>query len=123
MYYLGLGMPADYACAAWWERQSAEQGFVEAQYDLGTIYQNGAGVQRSYAQAYLWYEIAARAGDREAAAARDFIAQFLIADEVTQAQKLASEWQPKRAAATAPSLAPHTPERATTSSMQVECGR
>jgi TPR repeat protein len=35
MYYYGRGVPRDYGEAVRWYRKSAEQGYPQAQYDLG----------------------------------------------------------------------------------------
>ena len=40
----------------------AEQGNAEAQYDLGSMYANGQGVQQDYAEAVKWYSKAADQG-------------------------------------------------------------
>lgn len=49
----------------------ALQGNVDSQYRVGEIYEQGLGVRRDMALAYLWYNKAARQGD---ARARDRIA-------------------------------------------------
>jgi len=46
--------------------QLANQGNVEAQYDLGVRYANGEGVPQDYAQAVKWYRLAADQGLVEA---------------------------------------------------------
>jgi uncharacterized protein len=52
----------DYATAAKWFRQAAEQGNAEAQFYLGALYGKGDGVQRDYAAALTWYRKAAEQG-------------------------------------------------------------
>ena len=37
-YFLGQGMPQDYAQAVAWYRKAAEQGYDDAQYNLGYMY-------------------------------------------------------------------------------------
>ena len=50
---------ADYAEAARWYRLAAEQGDAMAQYNLGTMYDNGRGLPQNYAEAARWYRLAA----------------------------------------------------------------
>jgi S1-C subfamily serine protease len=66
MYHFGTGVKQDYAEAAKWYRQSAEQGVAFAQWNLGAIYCNGQGVQKDYAEAAKWYRKAAEQGNAEA---------------------------------------------------------
>jgi TPR repeat protein len=52
----GQGVPQDYAQAALWYRKAAEQGDADAQYDLGTWYEEGLnkGVLQDDAQTAFW---------------------------------------------------------------------
>ena len=43
--------------AAKWYRKAAEQGQVDAQYNLGWMYEEGSGVKRNYVQAYKWFSL------------------------------------------------------------------
>ena len=52
----------DYATAYRLFQPLAEQGNAEAQYDLGSMYANGQGVQQDYAEAVKWYSKAADQG-------------------------------------------------------------
>lgn len=65
-YYLGQGVPQDYAEAARWWRKAADQGNAIAQYDLGLAYQEGQGIQQNYTEAIRWYRKAADQGDSKA---------------------------------------------------------
>ena len=66
LYYLGQGVPQDYAQAAvWWER-AATQDHVDAQFNLGALYGEGQGVAQDYSQARAWYEKAAAQGHARA---------------------------------------------------------
>ena len=66
MYLHGQGVRQDYAQAVKWYRKAAEQGFAEAQYNLGVRYDQGQGVPQDYAEAVKWYRKAAEQGDAEA---------------------------------------------------------
>ena len=52
----------DYATALNEWLPLAEQGHADAQFGLGTLYENGQGVPQDYAQAAGWYRKAAEQG-------------------------------------------------------------
>ena len=62
----GTGIQSDSAEAAKWCRKAAEQGDVEAQYDLGLYYYSGRGVKEDLVEAVKWYRMAAEQGHAEA---------------------------------------------------------
>ena len=75
-----------------WYRLAADQGYASAQYNLGLMYGNGRGVP----QAHMWYILAAsrmpgeyREGLVETC---DEIADELTPDDLSEAQRLAREW-------------------------------
>ena len=61
-YYLGHGVPQDYAAAAYWYRLAAKQGVASAQSNLGVLYDRGHGVPQDYAKAAYWFRLAAGQG-------------------------------------------------------------
>ena len=63
MYELGEGVPQDYAEAVRWYRKAAEQGYAEAQNNLGLMYDMAQGVPQNYAEAVKWYRKAAEQGN------------------------------------------------------------
>ena len=60
------GILQDYAKARQWYEKAAAQGYAEAQYNLGVMYNNGKGVRQDYVKARKWYEKAAAQGVAEA---------------------------------------------------------
>ena len=56
----------DYETALRHWRLLADAGHVDAQFNIGLLYDNGAGVDRDPAQAAEWYRRAAESGDRTA---------------------------------------------------------
>jgi len=62
MYYLGQGVPQDYAQALSWYRKAAAQGYALAQNNLGTMYEYGQGIPQDYVIAYGLFNLSA-AGD------------------------------------------------------------
>ena len=57
-------MPQDYAVAMSWYRKAAEQGYIDAQINLGILYSMGEGVSRDYIIAHMWFSLAA-GGDKK----------------------------------------------------------
>jgi TPR repeat protein len=96
MYISGRGVTQDYAKAARWYRKAADQGDVEAQNNLGVLFYNGQGVSKDYIQAYKWFDIVASTGNEQAGGNRDIVAKRMTPDQITVAQKLAREWNPKK---------------------------
>ncbi|MDA9260795.1 sel1 repeat family protein, partial [Puniceicoccaceae bacterium] len=63
----GRGVPQDDVEAAKWYRKAAEQGHVEAQYNLGYMYDFGyGGVPEDDTEAVKWYRKAAEQGYAQA---------------------------------------------------------
>ena len=52
-------MPQDYAETVKWYRLAADQGYADAQNNLGSMYLKGQGVPQSYAEAIKWYRLSA----------------------------------------------------------------
>jgi len=46
-----------------WYRKAADQGDVNAQYNLGQCYREARGLRKDYAEAVKWYRRAAEQGD------------------------------------------------------------
>ena len=67
MYRNGEGVTRDPKQAVYWFTKAAEQGYANAQYNLGVMYANGEGVTRDHKQAVYWYTKAAEQGYVEAA--------------------------------------------------------
>ncbi len=64
LYKLGAGIPKDLKQAVYWYTKAAEQGHVNAQYSLGSLYLDGDGqeVPKDFKQAVYWYTKAAEQG-------------------------------------------------------------
>ena len=73
-------------------QHAAEQGRVEAQYNLGLMYATGLGVVRDYVLAHKWFNIAAVHGSPEARVDRSELALDMTSEEIAEAQRLAREW-------------------------------
>ena len=56
MYFNGNGIIQDYELALSWYKKAAEQGLLNAQYNLGVMYFNGHGyVTQDYELALSWF--------------------------------------------------------------------
>jgi TPR repeat protein len=80
----------DYATALRLLKPLAEQGFAEAQYNLGFLYDEGEGVTQDYAEAAKWYRLAAEQGFADAQYNLGFL--YDQGEGVTQDYVLAHMW-------------------------------
>ena len=85
----------DYAQAVAWSRKAADQGHAFGQLFLGMMYRDGQGVPQDYVIAHMWFNLAA-AADGSGAKSRDDIAAKMTPAQIAEAQRMASEWVPKK---------------------------
>jgi hypothetical protein len=78
---------------------AAEQGFLEAQYNLGVMYFIGQGAPQDFVQSYLWSGLAASqsSGDayKQATEVRDKAEKNLTPEKLMEAQRMIREWEAK----------------------------
>ncbi len=91
----------DYATALREWRTLAKQGNANAQLLLGVMYDIGLGVRQDDAQAHIWFNLAASryppGEDRDHSVKnRDIVAKRMTPAQISEAQKLAREWKPKK---------------------------
>jgi TPR repeat protein len=104
MYYMGQGVLRDNAQADAWYRKAADQGFAYAQFDLGAAYEDGRlGVPQDYALAHMWFNLASSPATstdlrQMAVQNRDDVAAKMTPDQIAEAQRMAREWKPTKAA-------------------------
>ena len=96
MYEKGQGVPQDYQEAVKWYRLSAEQGFAEAQYNLGVMYYNGQGVPQDYVSAHMWFNFSSANGDKDAIKNRKLVETKMTKQQIEKAQEMARNWKPKK---------------------------
>lgn len=96
------GVPQDYAEAEKWYRKAAEQGFAEAQANLGVMYFTGLGVPKDHVLAQMWsilassgYPASEKTKREKAEKIRDAAASKMTPAQRIEAQKLAREWKKK----------------------------
>jgi uncharacterized protein len=100
MYHIGQGAAGDDDEAAKWYHRAADQGHAPSQFGLGIMYDTGRGWFRTW-QAHRWFSLAAvcfQASENkfrsEALSARDRVASKMTSTQISEAQRLASEWKP-----------------------------
>ena len=81
MFHRGLGVATDNRKAAYWLRKAAEHGQPEGQFMLGSLYFYGAGVEKSYVQAYAWCDLAQDGGSADAQGCRNAALQSLATED------------------------------------------
>ncbi len=96
MYGFGNGVTQNYAAALKWYHKAADQGYADAQLNLGLLYTRGRGVTQDIVQAHMWYTLAAASGDRSAGPLRDALVTKMTPAQIAEAQKMAREWKPKK---------------------------
>ncbi len=101
MYHKGHGVPQDYAEATRWFREAAERDLAASQFLLAAMYGLGHGVPRDYVQAHVWINLAVSnlppgEGRDKAVKSRDLLAKSMTPAQISEAEKLAREWKPKK---------------------------
>ena len=78
-----------------WFCLAANQGYRKAQYAVGNFYRSGLGpVTQDPIKAYVWYNLAGDAGN---ARSKDKLASEMTPDQIAEAERLLTEWQPNPA--------------------------
>ncbi len=85
----------DYESAARWFATAAEHGLADSQYNLAALYENGMGVSKDMQKAYTWLLLAAKQGDKDAAARLDVLKPKMKAGELAAADTGAANWRAK----------------------------
>jgi len=74
-----------------WFRKAAEQGYADAQGNLGFMYDKGQGVLQDNIYAHMWANVAASNGNGWAPMLRDIVAKRMTPADISKAQQLARE--------------------------------
>ncbi|TDI56466.1 MAG: hypothetical protein E2O93_06060 [Alphaproteobacteria bacterium] len=73
----------------------AQEGVRDSQFKVGLAYARGLGVDKNYVEAYKWLDLAAGAGDSQAASRRDALAKVMEPGDVDKARAAAAAFQQK----------------------------
>lgn len=99
----------DIVGAVKWFQEAADRGVLDSQFNLGVLYQEGSGVNRSPVDAYIWYSIAGSQGDEMAVQRSEVIARDLSGEELDQARARVKAFTPKRIGDSANGIFKNTP--------------
>ncbi|HXT06652.1 MAG TPA: hypothetical protein VN715_06930 [Roseiarcus sp.] len=114
----GDGKP-DYAAAIDWFRKAGAYGVRDSQFNLGVLYGRGLGAAQNLAESWMWFSLAARQGDPDAAKKRDEVENRMDGRVLAQAKKLLGEFKTKTPAPAA-NDAPPAPAAAAASAPPAE---
>lgn len=92
-YLKGEGVPLDVAKGIRLLQKSAELGLAEAQSRLGRIFYSGNEVTKDKVLAWAWTQLAVTHGKANASEELEFIEKELTPAELSEAQKLVSDWK------------------------------
>ena len=81
----------DYTLAAKEWNIAGSQGDITSQFRLAQLYERGLGVPQDFVQAHRWYNVAASQGHAEARSDRDALGARLTAEQLAEAQRLATQ--------------------------------
>lgn len=96
LYSGGQGVPQSLSEAAKWWGKAANQGEPRAQANVGRMCAIGEGVRQNLIAAYMWYSLSANQGYPDGVKGRDILKSKLTTAQIAEAEKLISEWNPKR---------------------------
>jgi localization factor PodJL len=86
---------ADYKTAAGWFTAAADHGLSDSQFNLAILYENGMGVEKNAIEAYKWFVLAAKSGDKDSSARRDAMKAKLSAEQLAVAEVELEAWRSK----------------------------
>ncbi|MEO0730047.1 MAG: SEL1-like repeat protein, partial [Pseudomonadota bacterium] len=66
----------------------------DSQFNLAILYQNGLGVPKDEVQAYKWFALAARGGDKEARVQERALAKTIAKADKSKIDTEISKWRP-----------------------------
>ena len=96
MYDEGRGVTEDDAEAVRWYGKAADQGYPNAQFNLGLMYAKGEGVAQNYVVAHMWWYLARAQGYYPAREGMKLLVEQMTREQIEVAQKYQREWQEKQ---------------------------
>ncbi|HVM83497.1 MAG TPA: hypothetical protein VMW18_06385 [Candidatus Binatia bacterium] len=99
-YYLGQGVPQDYARSLYWFEKASNQGCWTAYAATATLYRDGKGTALDLGKAYMWFNVAAArlpdSVERDALIQeREKVAALMTPGQIEAAQKRSLAFQAK----------------------------
>ena len=71
--------------------KAADQGDLDAPNNIGIMYQNGQGVEKSYLKAYAWFSVAAANANKLAQEHKGLVVKEMTPEQITKAEELVKE--------------------------------
>ena len=81
----------DNETAVMWYTKAAEQGYAEAQYNLGFMYASGEGVPENDVKAYVWWSMAKANGNKSAKDNIEVLKSMMTKEQIAKAQEIGSK--------------------------------
>ncbi len=82
----------DFEASLKWFNIAANAGLVDAQYNLAVLYEKGQGAKSDLVEAYKWYSLAQKEGDKQAASRAAIIKLKLSPAQIITAQNNIKQW-------------------------------
>src|SRR5262249_27173500 len=89
-----VSLPRDFMKARDWYKKAADQGNLEAQYNLGEMYRVGRGIPQDIEQAYFWLTVASRAGEWFFTDQKFLDKSGLTTNKAAEIRQKAFDWKP-----------------------------
>lgn len=90
----GVMLDQDFSKGEMWYRRAANQGGIEAQYNLGLMYLYGRGIRQDKEEAYYWFSLAAKPGLSQARNELFLNDPGIPPDRIEIIKKRVEEWKP-----------------------------
>jgi uncharacterized protein len=96
LYFEANGVDQSDKKGEFWLRKSADQGYADAQTDLGGMYSIGVVVRKNPVEADKWFILASRQGHGPGTRYMKDIEDTMTPEQIEKAKALANDWTPKR---------------------------
>ena len=93
MYKLGQWVEQNHPESIKWMQLAANQGYAEAQSNLGNMYYQGLAVMQDYQMAYMWWSLAEQNGAEDLQHIKAVLLKKMSENEIRQAEQSIKQWQ------------------------------
>ena len=95
MYKLGQGVDQSHPDSIKWMQASANQGYADAQSNLGNMYYQGLAVMQDYTLALMWWTLAEQSGAKNIEHNMCDIKGKMSPSQLQQTEQLVRQWKTK----------------------------
>lgn len=96
MYFQSNGVDHSDRKGVFWLRKAAEQGYAEAQANLGDVYQIGLATRKNLVEADKWYTLAAKQEFGRGIRDMKTLERKMTPEQIEMAKTLARAWRPNK---------------------------